>query len=61
MHSYSSEFNRRSFLKTSLGVAASLGVLAAEEQAGAQEKSGLAPDRFLSTAPIPQEIGRAHV
>jgi len=70
MQSYSSEFNRRSFLKTSLGVAASLGVMAAEEQAGAQEKSGLAPDRFFSTAPIPQVrmafvgvggMGSAHV
>jgi hypothetical protein len=53
MQEYQSELDRRSFLKTSLGVAASLGVMAAESESALYAQAKLPADQFFSVAPIP--------
>lgn len=52
MQPFQTEFDRRSFLKTSLGVAAGLGALAAESQAESLADVKPAADQFFKTAPI---------
>ncbi len=52
MQPFQTDFDRRSFLKTSLGVAAGLGALTAESQAESLAGVKPAPDQFFRTAPI---------
>jgi len=52
MQELDKELDRRSFLKTSLGVAVGFGALAAEKDAEVYAKTGPAADPVFSTAPI---------